>query len=188
MTADCGTAEDCASEDGVRCSVTVAAPRARAFAAFRHDILAWWPRDETWSGDVIEDLYFEGRKGGLIWERGPGGFRLDMARVERWLQPERIHLRWHVGPGRVPEPDPAKASEVEIRFLPEEGGGTRVELEHRGFARHGEGADAYRARMGSDLGWPRILRCFAGHFEPRRETAASDAKITPLRLLPEFVA
>ncbi|MGH6871900.1 MAG: SRPBCC family protein [Rhizomicrobium sp.] len=188
MTVHSGTVEHFACADGVRCSVSIVAPRETVFARFRHDILAWWPRDETWSGAAIEDLYFEGRKGGLIWERGPQGFRLDMARVERWLRPERIHLRWHIGPGRVPEPDPERASEVEIRFIAEETGGTRVELEHRGFSRHGAGGDSYRSRMGSDRGWPRILKNFADHCGPRLEIVPAAANVTPLRALPEFVA
>ena len=188
MTAHSGMVENFACADGVRCAVTLAEPRERVFESFRHDILAWWPRDETWSGDTIEDLFFEGRKGGLLWERGPDGFRLDMARVLRWLAPERIVLRWHIGPGRIPEPNPAKASEVDIRFLDGEDGLTHVEIEHRFFSRHGAGAETYRARMGSDKGWPRILKSFADHHGPKLEAVPDLANVTPIRPLPEFVA
>jgi uncharacterized protein YndB with AHSA1/START domain len=188
MSLHSGIVENFACADGMRCFVTLAEPREKVFAAFRHDILSWWPRDLTWSGDTIEDIYFEGRKGGLLWERGPDGFRLDMARVLRWVAPERVILRWHVGPGRVPEPDPARASEVEIHFSVEESGGTRVELEHRLFSRHGAGAEAYRSQMGSQSGWPKILKSFADHCGPRIEAVPAPAAATPLRLVPDFVA
>jgi uncharacterized protein YndB with AHSA1/START domain len=167
MSIHMGTVENFACADAVRARVFVAAPREAAFAAFRHDILRWWPRDETWSGEAIEDLFFEGRRGGMLWERGPGGFRMDMARVMRWVAPERIVLRWHIGPGQMPEPNPAKASEVEIQFHPDDDCGTRVELEHRLFSNHGAGAEGYRARMGSEKGWPRILKGFAEHCGPK---------------------
>jgi uncharacterized protein YndB with AHSA1/START domain len=187
MTVHAGSVENFASADGVLCVVTLPEPRERVFAAFRHDILKWWPRDETWSGAAIEDIYFEGRKGGLLWERGPDGFRLDMARVQRWVAPERIILRWHIGPGRVPEPDPAKASEVEIRFLVAEGGGTRFELEHRLFGRHGASAEAYRAHMGSEKGWPKILKSFAAHCGPKPDAVPPPDRIA-MEPIPEFVA
>ena len=53
-------------------------------------------------------------------------------------------------------PDPAKASEAEVRF--EEAGArdTRVELDHRGFSRHGDGAEDYKQMM-SEQGWPYAL-------------------------------
>jgi hypothetical protein len=153
------------ASDRLRCDVVVPVSQARAFEMFRHDIYHWWPRDMTWSGDALEHLFLEGRKGGMLWEKGPDGLRLDFARVMRWLPPERFVLRWHVGPGRTPEPDALKASEVELQFFAECEGRTRVGLEHRGFGNHGEGADSYLLRMKSDEGWPRILKCFAEHCE-----------------------
>ena len=63
----------------------------------------------------------------------------------------------------MPEPDPDRAGEVEVRFEPDGGDGTRVELVHRGFERHGEGAADYRAAMDSEQGWDFILGRFAEH-------------------------
>lgn len=151
------------TKDLVRCSVEVPVDRATAFESFRHDIYQWWPHEMTWSGEAVEDLFFEGRKGGTLWERGPEGFRCDFARVLRWVPPDWMLLRWHIAPGRKPQPDPAKASEVEIRFIAAPRGGTRIELEHRHFARHGSGWEAYCAAMGSAAGWPGILESFAAH-------------------------
>jgi hypothetical protein len=62
----------------------------------------------------------------------------------------------------VPQPDPERASEVEVRFAGAGDGATRVALEHRHFERHGEGADGYRAPMDSPQGWPLLLERFAG--------------------------
>ena len=151
--------------DAVQCDAVVPLSRPAAFEMFRHDIHDWWPRDMTWSGDALERLSLEGRKGGMLWEQGPEGLRLDCARVMRWLPPEKLMLRWHIGPGRLPQPDAAKASEVEVRFAAEDDRHTRVSVEHRGFANLHPGASEYRGLMGSAKGWPHILSCFAAHCE-----------------------
>jgi uncharacterized protein YndB with AHSA1/START domain len=70
-------------------------------------------------------------------------------------------LAWQISPDRVPEPNPAKASEVEVRFEPVGTSGTRVELEHGAFARHGDAAGAYRQGMACPEGWPLILDRYA---------------------------
>lgn len=167
MTIHARAIENFAADDAVCCRIIVPLSRAVAFERFRHDITQWWPRNFTWSGDRLESLYFEGRKQGVLWERGPEGFRIDIARVMRWVPPERIVLRWHVGPNKMPEPDPDRASEVEIKFIAEDENRTRIELVHRGFSRHGAGAEAYRAQMGCTKGWPAILKSFADHCVPR---------------------
>jgi hypothetical protein len=58
---------------------------------------------------------------------------------------------------------PERASEVEIRFVSDGGSGTRIEVEHRAFLRHGNAGAEYCARMASETGWPFILKRFAEH-------------------------
>jgi uncharacterized protein YndB with AHSA1/START domain len=151
------------SDDSVHCQIVVQGGLASTFERFRHDIVRWWPHEFTWSADSLEDLTFEGRKGGALWERGPEGFRCDMARVLRWVPPEKMVLRWHIGPGNVPEPNPARASEVEILFFATDAG-TRIDLEHRGFFRHGKGGVEYRHLMAAR--WPAILQAFSEFMIP----------------------
>lgn len=167
--------------DSVRLQLTVALPQAAAFERFRHDVFLWWPRADTWCGDCLEDLHFEGRKGGALWERGPEGLRLDMARVLRWVAPERMILRWHVGPGGVPEPNPAKASEVEIRFSKADGG-TLIDLEHRGFGHHGAAGAEQRAVMA--VRWLAILQAFSDFLAPELERMIQRRPLVDLSLDP----
>lgn len=77
-----------------------------------------------------------------------------------WEPPHRLVFTWQISPERVPEPDPDRASEVEVSFEPESPSRTRVEFEHRRFGRHGDGAAEYRAALNSPQGWPYILDCY----------------------------
>src|SRR3546814_16364814 len=66
------------------------------------------------------------------------------------------------------EPDPAKTSEVEVRFVAEGSDRTRVELEHRHLDRHGDGWDSVHDGVDSDGGWPLYLTRYADLFTDRK--------------------
>ena len=94
--------------------------------------------------------------------------------MNAWDPPHRVTLSWHVGPGHdspdwVCDPDPAKASEDEIRFTAEAPGTTLVELEHSKLERHGEGYRQLRDVFDSPGAWSGILALYAqkvgGHVE-----------------------
>jgi hypothetical protein len=145
----------------VHTSVTVPQPPAAAFALFADHLGSWWPREYTWSQDVLERIGLEPRVGGRCYEIGPHGFHSDWGRVLVWALPSWLRLAWQISPRREPEPDPAKASEVDVRFEAAEGGTTRVTLEHRGFERHGPEGAAYHDALASAQGWPWILARYA---------------------------
>jgi uncharacterized protein YndB with AHSA1/START domain len=148
------------ADEPIRQAVTVPVPVDRAFSAFA-GLARWWPREYTWAADTLEDIGIEPREGGHCFERGPDGFTCHWGRVLTWDPPARLVLVWQIAPDRVPEPNPAKASEVEVRFHPAGTSGTRVELEHRAFARHGDSGDTYRQAMASPEGWPLLLDRYA---------------------------
>jgi uncharacterized protein YndB with AHSA1/START domain len=79
--------------------------------------------------------------------------------VLAWGPPHRILLAWHLNADWEFDADPARASEVEVTFAAE-GAGTRVELEHRGFERHGERGGEVAEAVGSDGGWPEVLAAY----------------------------
>jgi uncharacterized protein YndB with AHSA1/START domain len=141
--------------------ITIGFAPERAFALFTEGMTGWWPPEYTWAQNTLEEIGIEPREGGHCYERGPHGFRCDWGRVVTCEPPARIAFTWQISPQRVPQPDPAKASLVEVRFEPDGGGGTHVVLAHRHFSRHGEGAEGYEAAMSSPQGWPLLLEQFA---------------------------
>ena len=154
-----------ATEDAIRLTLRVPTSVERAYAVFAEEFASWYhPSEYTWSQDVLETIGIEGREGGRCFERGPYGFWVDWGRVLVWDPPHRLAFSWQISPGREPVPDPEKASEVELRIHEEGPQSTRVEFEHRGFSRHGEGAESYLMALGSEQGWPYILDRYAVTF------------------------
>ncbi|MCW3839476.1 SRPBCC family protein [Micromonospora yasonensis] len=141
----------------LRCRLLAPTSAERAFAVFTGSLTDWWVREYTWSGpDALAELGVEPRSGGMLYEIGPYGFRNDFGRVLTWDPPRRLVFTWQIGPDRVPVPEPARASEVEVLFLPDGPDRTRVEVEHRNFDRHGEAAEGYREAL--TAGWHELLR------------------------------
>lgn len=139
-----------------------------AFAVFVERLGEWWPAEYTWSGGKLEQIGIEARVGGFCFELGPHGFRCDWGRVTEFEPPARLAFTWQIGPSREPVPDPDRASEVEVTFEPDDEG-TLVNVAHRGFDRHGEGAEAYRDGLASEQGWPYVLKGYRALTTPGTE-------------------
>ncbi len=137
--------------------IEVPLSRNRAFQLFTEHFAAWWPKEYTWSQSALKHIGIEPRMDGRCTEEGPHGFQVDWGRVLAWEPPGRVTVTWQIGPGRVPQPDPANASRVDLRFIAKGRDATRLVLEHGDFHHHGEGAEAYCKTMASEYGWPFIL-------------------------------
>lgn len=147
--------------DAIRRTMVVAAGIDKAFEVFTSGLASWWPPEYTWSGDALDTIGIEPRRDGPCYEIGPHGFRVDWGRVLDWEPPRWLVLAWQISPRRQPVPDPAGASEIELRFVEEGPASTRVEFEHRAFDRHGDESGDYRAALESPGGWPYILDRYA---------------------------
>jgi uncharacterized protein YndB with AHSA1/START domain len=145
----------------IRRTLHLSNPAAEAFIVFAENMADWWPKEYTWSREVLEDIGIENKKGGLCYEIGPHNFRLDWGRVLEYEPPSKIRFTWQISPNRVPEPDPSKASEVEISFIEEDEIKTRLEFEHSKFENHGNDGNIYRELMDSPEGWDYILICYS---------------------------
>ena len=160
-------------ESVVRKSVRVQAPVERAFSVFVEQMETWWPATHHIGKTPFEAIFVEPRVGGRWYERNAGGEQCDWGKVLAWDPPHRVTFSWHVGPGHdqpdwVCDPDPAKASEVEIRFIAEGPGTTLVELEHSKLERHGEGWQQLRTVFESPGAWAGILALYARAAEGNR--------------------
>ena len=134
-------------------TITVDASVETAFETFTRRMAAWWP---TGSHRIFDDstVVFEERAGGRVYERTGTGEEGDWADVLVWEPPHRLVFTWH--PGRGEE----TSQEVEIRFT-QEGDGTRIDLEHRGWERLVERAE--EMIRGYQTGWDYVLgECYAG--------------------------
>jgi uncharacterized protein YndB with AHSA1/START domain len=149
----------------VRRSVTVRAPRERAFEVFTTGMSSWWPRESHHISDrPAAEVVMEPRPGGRWFERDAEGGECDWGFVTEWEPPGRVLLAWHLTPEWDFDPDPANATEVEVTFTPTDGG-TRVELEHRGFEKHGAPGTKMRESVSSSGGWQELLDLFAAHLQ-----------------------
>jgi uncharacterized protein YndB with AHSA1/START domain len=135
--------------EAIQKSVTVNVPVEQAFRTFTDGITHWWPlATHSYGGEKATEAVFEGREGGRVYERQEDGTERDWAEVIAWEPPHRFVLDWKICP-----------SEVEVRFTDEGGDATRVDLEHRGWDRVGEGAAAMRENYAG--GWEFVLGKYA---------------------------
>jgi len=141
-------------------TITVAASQERAFQVFTGGIGAWWPKEYHIGEADMADFVLEPRAGGRWYEVGVDGTECETGRVTAYEPPDRVVLAWHLDSSYRFDPDPAHASEVEVRFIAEGAGQTRVELEHRNFERHGEGAAAIHGSVDSPGGWDFCLAAY----------------------------
>jgi len=151
-----------AQEASVRTQIVVDAPIARAFSVFIEQFDRIKPREHNLLEADIAETVFETREGGRIYDRGVDGSECHWARVLAYEPPNRVVFSWDISPQWQIETDPAKTSEVEVRFVSETPERTRVELEHRNLDRHGDGWESERDGVAADAGWPLYLQRYAG--------------------------
>ena len=154
-------AEPVAARAGaVQKTLNVDVPIERAFAMFTEKMGAWWPATHHIAKEPFADITVERRPGGRWYERAADGTECDWGRVTVWEPPRRVAFSWHLQGDWSFDPNPEKASEVEVRFFEAGAGKTRVELEHRNLERHGADWEKLRAGVDSPGGWSAVLEQF----------------------------
>jgi uncharacterized protein YndB with AHSA1/START domain len=141
-----------AANDRVRVTTFVAVSPLEAFRIFTGEIDAWWRRGQRYrlGPGANSTMRFEGEAGGqLVEDLGSGRSRV-IGKVLAWEPGARLVFEW-----RAVKFERDQVTEVEVSFEPGDGG-TRVLLEHRGWAaipddsvvRHGRAGREFIAWMG----------------------------------------
>jgi uncharacterized protein YndB with AHSA1/START domain len=152
----------------VRKSIVVNASVDHAFNVFTEGYDTWWPRSHHIGKSPMTKAIIEGKVGGRCYSEQQDGTECPWGQVLAWDPPHRLTIAWQITPEWGYQPDLAQSSEVEIRFTAEPGGGTRVDLEHRHFERHGTGGDDMRSKVDSPNGWGGLLQLFRQSAEKNR--------------------
>lgn len=157
-------------------AITVARPPGDAFRTFVGRIDDWWPREYALGGERTERIVLEPREGGRVYELDTDGAEHPWGTVLVYEPPTRLVLSWGLN-----------GSQVEVRFSANDGG-TRVELEHRGWENLEDGQE----RAQYDAGWDVILARYvhvaatAGH-ELRKTVRVASPPAEAFRLFTESI-
>ena len=144
----------------VRKSLLVQATPEKAFAVFTGGINRWWPKSHGIGASPIKESIIEPFVGGRWYTPCEDGTEAVVGHVRVWEPAKRLVISWEISADWKPDARAQFASEVEVRFIADGTGGTRVELEHRNFERMGAAAGE-KMRSGVDGGWPALLDLFA---------------------------
>ncbi len=158
--------------DTVRVQTFVRVSLEDAFEVFTLEIDQWWRRGPAYrvGGKQPGALHLEPKLGGRIFEEyGPGKLH-EIGTITIWEPSTHFSFTWRGINFR-----PGENTTVEVWFEPRDGG-TRVTLEHRGFAalpddhpaRHGQPVPAFIREMG--LWWGTLLTSLRERAEDRGGT------------------
>lgn len=146
--------------NSVRKSVSVQAPPAVAWRVFTEKMGAWWPLAyyKIGKADAVNAV-IEPHVGGRWFEVGDDGSVYQWGSVLAWEPPSRLVLSWDISADW--QYDPTLKTEIDVRFIGDDSGHTRVELEHRHLDRYGARRDEMRRIFDTEGDWGRLLEAFA---------------------------
>jgi hypothetical protein len=148
----------------VRKSVRVPVPVERAFSIFVEQMETWWPATHHIAPNPFQSIIIEPRAGGRWYERDAQGNDCLWGFVRAWDPPGFVTLSWHLQSDWAFHPDPARASDIDLRFTAEGAAATLVELTHYNLERHGEGYAEFRDSLDGPGAWTLILDLYAAEF------------------------
>ncbi len=153
--------------DAIRRQVVVAASQRRAFEVFTAEMISWWPPEHHIGSTPIEQIIIEPREGGRWYTGHQDGTETSTGYVTAWELYYRLALTWQIGVDW--KYDPKLRTTVQLRFLPEGPGRTRVELEHCDLENYGPEAERMREMFSQPGAWDATLGAFASALAETRQ-------------------
>src|SRR4029453_2394363 len=141
-------------------TITVDAPMEQVFRTFTDGFGSWWPAEYHIGQADMATAILEPRQGGRWYEQGTDGSESEWGRVLAWEPPHRLVVTWQINGQWQYDPDPAHASEIEVRFTADGPDQTTVELEHRRLERL-VGGQTLRDGITGGGGWSALLELLA---------------------------
>ena len=135
----------------IRKSIRVERSPEVSFKVFCEEIGQWWPGGFSGAGSRLS---MEGKVGGRFVETRADGTEYEIGRLTTYQPPRVVAFTW-----RAPSWD--VITQVEVRFVADGSGATRIELEHSGWE---QDAKTREARKNYDGGWETILGHYQKHF------------------------
>jgi len=134
--------------------------RDAAFALVVDTPARWWfsPFSSNLARpEPVSEVAIEPYAGGVCYELAPSGAHRVWGTILSIEPPLFLRLSWQVAPNCEPIADPLAASRVMIQFRSAGETGTRLEISHSEFIRHGPNGARFRDFMRSQNGWPLML-------------------------------
>jgi uncharacterized protein YndB with AHSA1/START domain len=144
----------------VRQQIVVEASAAEAFEFFTAHVDRWWSKSHGIGSAPVRRSVIEPVVGGRWYAHCEDGSVAVNGHVLVFEPASRLVVSWEISARWKFDPRPAFTSEVEVRFIDEAPGRTRVELEHRAFERMGA-EDGAKLRGDVEGGWPGLLALYA---------------------------
>lgn len=150
------------STSPIQRQIVVPATPERAFEVFTADMTRWWPPKHHIGSAPIAEIMVEPHEGGRWYTRHEDGSETQTGHVVAWEPPHRLVLTWQINAQW--SYDSTLITTVEIRFVEDAPGRTRVELVHRDLDRFGPEAERMHQVFSAPDAWPATLEAFAGAF------------------------
>ncbi|WP_433041595.1 SRPBCC family protein [Dactylosporangium sp. CS-033363] len=131
----------------------------RAFEVFTGDMTSWWPASHHIGSAPIAEVLIEPRVGGRWYTRHQDGTETSTGFVTVWEPPTRFVVTWQIGADWKYHDD--LVTSIEVRFVEQPDGRTRVLLEHRGLEAFGTDAAKMRTTFEGPDAWTGILAAYA---------------------------
>ena len=153
----------------VRREVVVDCDAQRAFDLFTADMTSWWPKQHHIGSTPIAEIVIEPHPGGRWYTRHEDGTETNTGFVVVYDRPGpdqqgHFSVTWQVGADWTYQPD--LVTTIDVRFIEEEPGRTRVALEHRDLDNFGEHAEQMKNVFEADDAWTGTLANYVAAVSP----------------------
>jgi len=132
----------------IKKELVIAAAQDTCFNVFTQKMDLWWPREYHVGQCPMVEMLLESGTGGRWYTRHEDGSEVNVGTVLTWNPFELLVLNWQIDANF--RYNPKVVTEVEVKFIAEGAGTTRVLLEHKDLDRMGEGGKAIESMDG---GW-----------------------------------